>query len=79
MMKLMDKCDKLDENLARALNIFNIYLKQSNDGNSLLDGIVPGTNTFIQLETIIFLELKIKLLQKSLFSYIYRNKMVRYW
>lgn len=43
IMKLMDKCDKLDDHPARALGLSNVSSEKSKAGNPLFAGIVPGT------------------------------------
>lgn len=42
IIKLMDKCDKLDENPSRALTLSTVIAEKSKGGNPLLAGIVPG-------------------------------------
>ncbi|XP_058788549.1 uncharacterized protein LOC131662711 [Phymastichus coffea] len=43
IMKLMDKCDKLDENPSRAINLVTASAEKAHGGNPLLIGIIPGT------------------------------------
>lgn len=46
IMKLMDKCDKLDDHPGRALGLSHTSSEKVNGGNPLFAGIVPGKKFF---------------------------------
>lgn len=53
VMKLMNKCDKLDENAGRALALTSRSPENLKAGNPLLIGIVPGNNLIENIAIIV--------------------------
>lgn len=54
VLKLMDKCDKLDENPARAVSFASTNVEKANGGNPLLIGIIPGKNIIMRIEFFLY-------------------------